>query len=111
MFMNGTTVLGNEGSAGESETQIRKGYKAAKGDKVVTKQREAGAQGSTDSRAQTVRCAADFLLILNKGWRGMSCMGEPWLWKGSAMCTVKVSGGDYNIWSGLRVLGLCAQCK
>ena len=101
-------MLGNEGSGGENETQIRKGYKAAKGEKGVMKQREAGAQGSTDSRAQTVRCAADFLLILNKGWRGMSCMGEPWLWKGSTMYTVKVSGGDYNIWLGLRVLGLCA---
>lgn len=106
--MNGTTTLGKEGSGGENETQIRKGYKAAEGEKVVTKQRESGAQGPTDSRAQTVRRAADFLLILNKGWRGMSCMGEPWLWKGSTVCTVKVAGGDDNVWPGLRVPGLCA---
>lgn len=79
MFVNGTTALGNEGSGGENETQIRKEYKAATGEKVVMKGKETGAQGSTDSSAQTVRCTAYFLLIPNKGWRGMSCMGEPWL--------------------------------
>lgn len=56
MFMNGTTTLGNKGSGEENETQIRKEYKAAKGDKVVKKQREDWSTGI--HRQQGSECPA-----------------------------------------------------
>lgn len=42
MFMNRTTMTGEEGS-GENETQIRKEHEAAKEEEVVQKWKETGA--------------------------------------------------------------------
>lgn len=79
MFMNGTTALGNEDSEGENETQIRKEYKAAKGDKVVKKQGEDWSTGI--HRQQGSECPACCRLSSQpkQSWRWTSCMGEPWL--------------------------------